>query len=273
MTLPRPLALLLVTLSVLWLGGCRLDLVVSVEMQADGTGTVTVAATADRELLEQVPGALDGLRFEDAVAQGWAIGEPVVDADGSATLTLTHAFHSDEELANLLNSIGAPFAGIQAARTHGTGDTEGHVTNAVIGTLQLADGSFAAFSDSDLDAAVGGLPFADQIAASGLTPDQAMSVTLRVELPGEVVRAPTGTEVEPGVIEWKPSLDGSPTPIEYQTVQRPASSGNSWAGPLATVSLVALVAWVALSVVLIGAVAAARRNKRRRRERALRSLG
>ena len=48
---------------------------------------------------------------------------------------------------------------------------------------------------------------------------------------------------------------------------------DPWAGPLATVSLVALVAWVALSVVLIGTVAAARRNKRRRRECALRSLG
>ena len=235
------------------LAGCRLDLAVTVDMKADGTGTVTVTATADQDLLDRVPGVLDDLRFDDAVAQGWVIGEPAPGADGSTVLTLTHPVHSAEELANVLNSIGAPFEGTwQAARTPGAGDTEGQVSNAVIGNLQLVDG-FAAFSDSDLTAAVGGQPFAEQIAASGVTPQQALSLTLRLQLPGELVQS-SGTEVSEGVFEWQPAMDGSATAVEAVTVQRPASEGRTWAGPLSTAALIALVAWVALSVAFIAFV-------------------
>lgn len=267
--LPRLALGLLAALLVL--GGCRLDLHVDVAMQPDGTGTVTVRATADAELLDRVPGVLDGLRFEDAVARGWEVGEPVLDADGAATLTLSHPFHSDVELANLLSSIGPPLTNVQVARTLGTGDTEGHVSNGVLVDLVLPDG-FASFSDSELDAAVGGMPFADDLAAAGVTPEQAMSLTLRVELPGEVVSAPTGTEISPGVVEWQAPMDGSTTEVRFTTVQRPAEAGNSWAGPLATVALVALVAWVIVSVAFIAFVVVARRKRQRRREHALRNL-
>lgn len=252
------------------LAGCRLDIVVTVAMDPDGTGTVTVLATADDELLERAPGVLDDLRFDDATAQGWTIGQPEATPDGTA-LTLSHEFHSAEELANVLNSIGGPFAGTwQAARTPGTGDAEGHISNAVIGTLQLVDG-YAAFSDSDLTAAVGGQPFGEALAASGLSVDQAMSLTLRVELPGELVQS-SGVEVSEGVFEWQPPLDGSATAVEAVTVQRPASEGKAWAGPLATVALIALVAWLAVSIAFIVFVVIARRSKRRKRNRALRHL-
>jgi hypothetical protein len=268
----RPLRhLVLAVAAVALLAGCRLELDVSVEMEPDGTGAVTIVATADAELVDQVPGLLDDLRLDDAVAQGWQISEPVTDAEGAITLTLTHPFHTDVELANVLNSIGPPFTAMQAARTPGTAEQAGQVTNAVIGNLQLANG-FESFSDSDLSALVGGLPFGEQIAASGLTPDQAIGVTFRVELPGEVVSAPTGTEIDPGVIEWRPPLDGTTTAVEYQTVQRPADEGNAWAKPLATVALIALIAWVLVSVAFIAFVAVARRSKRRKRERALRRL-
>ena len=266
-----PLRLALFIAAVTLLAGCRLDVGVIVEMAPDGTGTVTVTATADQDLLDRVPGVLDDLRFDDAIGNGWTVGEPEAGQAGGATLTLTHAFHTDEELANVLNSIGAPFAGTwQVARTPGSGDTEGQVSNAVIGTLQLVDG-FAAFSDSDLTAAVGGQPFAEQITAANVTPDQAMSVTLRLALPGELVQS-SGTEVSPGVIEWAPALDGTATAVEYQTLQRPADPGAAWAGPVSKVALVALIAWVVVSAAFIGFVAIARRSKRRRRNHALRNL-
>ncbi|HWL45014.1 MAG TPA: hypothetical protein VNQ73_18870 [Ilumatobacter sp.] len=262
---------LLLVLGALVLAGCRLDLAVSVAMEPDGTGVVTVQATADQDLLDRVPGVLDDLRLDDAVAAGWTVGEPEPGDDGGATLTLTHPFHTAEELANVLNSIGPPFTGSwQAARTPGAGENEGQMSNAVTGTLQLADG-FAAFSDADLTAAVGGQPFGEQIAASGLTPDQAMSLTFQVDLPGELVQS-SGTEVSPGVFEWKPALDGSATPVDAVTVQRPAAEGKAWAGPLSTVALIALVAWVILSVAFIAFVVVARRSKRRKRNHALRNL-
>lgn len=267
-----PLRVALVVLATVLLAGCRLDVLVAVEMQPDGTGEVTVTATADQELLDQVPGVLDDLRFDDATAQGWVIGEPELGADGGATLALVHEFHSPAELANVLNSIGPPFAGTwQAARTPGSGATERQMSNAVVGDLALADG-FESFADTDLIAAVGGsLPFGEQIAATGLTPDQAMSVALQIELPGDLVES-SGTDIGEDRFEWRPALDGTTTEVEVVTVQRPADAGATWAAPVATVALIALIAWVAVSVLFIAFVMIARRSKRRRRNRALRNL-
>ena len=260
--------LLVLLLGTLLLTACRLDVVVTVEMEPDGTGEVVLVATADRELVEQVPDLVDDLRLDDAIANGWEVDGPVgTEADG-LEITLTHSFASDEELANVLNSIGPPLDGVAAARTF---DAESEqTTNAVDGTLVLT-GGYEAFADPDLLAAAGGLPFGQEIEASGLAPADAMSFTYRIALPGELVSA-TGAEVGDGVIEWTAPLDGSSSELFVQTVQRPAGSGNSWAGPLATVSFVALVVWVVVAAAFIAFVAFARHNRRRRRERSLRNL-
>jgi hypothetical protein len=253
------------------LTACRLDVTVDVAMEPDGTGTVTVAAVADAELVSQVPDLVDDLRLEDAVANGWQVAGPTPLEGGGMSLTLTHPFHSAEELASVLNSIGPPLTDMQAARTTDPADPNGPTTNAIDGTLALPNG-YESFADADLVTAVGGQPFGEQIAASGLTPSEAMAFTLRVALPGELVSSETGTEVGGGVIEWKAPLDGSSVDLLTQTVQRPAGSGNSWARPLSKVAFGLLIAWIALSVAFIVFVALARRSKRRQRERGLRSL-
>ncbi len=124
------------------------------------------------------------------------------------SITLVHDFHSAEELASVLNSIGPPLTDMQAARTTDPHDPDGPTTNAIDGTLVLPNG-FESFADAALVEAVGGQPFGEEIAASGLTPEQAMSFTFRVSLPGELVSSETGTEVGDGVIEWKAPLDGT----------------------------------------------------------------
>jgi hypothetical protein len=249
------------------LSACRLDVTVSVDMETDGTGTVTVVAVADADLVNRVPGIADDLRLEDAVAQGWVVDGPTLAADGSLTATLTHPFRSKDELANLLNSIGPPFTDMQAARNTENDQT----TNAIDGTLVLPNG-FDSFADADLVAAVGGLPFADEIAASGATPQSALSFTFRVALPGELISSETGNEVGDGVIEWVAPLDGSSVDLFTSTVQRPAGSGGAWAEPVSQVAFVALIVWVVLAAGFIAFVAWARRKKRARRERALAGL-
>ncbi len=236
-------------------------------MEPDGTGTVTVAAVADADLVQRVPGIADDLRLEDAVARGWVVDGPTAAPDGSMATTLTHPFRSKDELANLLNSIGPPFVDMQAARNTENDQT----TNAIDGTLVLANG-FESFADADLITAVGGLPFADEIAAAGATPESALSFTFRVALPGELIGSETGREVGDGVIEWTAPLDGSSVGLFTSTVQRPAGQGGAWARPLSQVAFVALVAWVAVAAAFIGFVAWARRTKRARRERALAGL-
>jgi len=261
----RRLALLFVGLLVLT--ACRFDVTVSVEMEPDGTGVVTLVAVADDELVQQVPDLAGDLRLDDAIANGWTVDGPISGEGGVLSITLTHDFHSAEELANVLTSIGPPLTQMAAARTPGDGQT----TNAINGELVLSNG-FETFADADLVQAVGGLPFGDEITASGLTPSEAMTFTFRVLLPGELISAETGTEVGDGVIEWVAPLDGTSVNLYTLAVQRPASAATSWAGPLATVSLIALIVWVVVATALIGFVVVARRAKRQRRARALQRL-
>ncbi len=259
----RRLALLVTCL--LGLTACRLDVDVFVTMQPDGTGTVVVTAVADAELIQQVPELVEDLRLDDAITNGWVIDGPLPTDTGGLTITLTHEFHSDVELANVLNSIGPPFTNMAAARTTAVEQT----TNAIDGDLALVNG-YESFADADLIQAVGGPPFGEQITASGLTPAEAMAVTFTVSLPGELI-ASTGTETDDGVFTWTAPLDGSSQDILTQTVQRPAETTN-WAGPLSTISLIALIAWIAVATAFITFVAIARRRKRRRREHSLRNL-
>ena len=261
--------LLLLVACVIALSACRLDVTVDVAIEPDGTGTVTVIAVADDELVSQVPDLVDDLRLDDAIANGWVVDGPTETDDGGLQLVLTHDVSSAEELANVLNSIGPPLTRMAAART--TDPETEQTTNAINGVMQLEDG-FASFADADLIDAVGGLPFEEQIAASGLSPADAMSFTYRVSLPGELVSAEEGTEIGDGVIEWQAPLDGSDTNLYVQTVQIPAGGGTAWAGPLATISLALLVVWVVLATGFIVFVALARRKKARRREARLRRL-
>lgn len=261
----RRLAYLVVGL--LALTACRLDVAVTVEMEPDGTGVVTVVAVADDELVQQVPDLIDDLRLDDAIDNGWVVDGPT-QVDGSGlTITLTHGFSSKDELANVLNSIGPPLNQMAAARNTENEQT----TNAINGRLAL-DNGFASFADADLVQAVGGVPFGEEFTTTGAAPAESMSFTLRVSLPGELISAETGTEVDGGVIEWQAPLDGTSVNLYTATVQRPAGTGGAWAGPLSTAALIALVVWLVVAAAFIAFVAVARRKKRSRREHALRGL-
>lgn len=250
------------------LTACRLDVVVDVVMEPDGTGAVTVTVTADEELVAQVPDLVDDLRLDDAVANGWQVEGPVPLDGGGVQLVLSHPFSSATELANVLTSVGPPLTQMAAARTEGA---DGQVVNGINGNLVLVDG-YATFADADLLAAVGGQPFGAEIEASGVPIGEAFSFTYRVSLPGDLQSAETGTDVGDGVIEWVAPLDGSVTNLYIETVQQPPGSGNSWARPVATISFVALIVWVVIASAFIVFVAWARRAKRRRREARLRRL-
>jgi hypothetical protein len=264
--------LLLVVATALALTACRLDVAVDVAIGPDGTGTVTVVATADAEVVEAVPGLAESLVFDDAVEAGWRVDGPDPTDAGGLTVTLTHDVSGPEELANVLASLGPPFVDMAAGRT----TVDDVTTNAIGGTLVLTDG-FATFADSDLTAAVGGVPFQEQLEASGATPQTSMSVTLRASLPGEMTEssgadvtppASDDAEVEPpSVWEWEAPLDGSSREVVLQTVQRP-DEPSTWASTVATVALVALIVWGVVSVAFIAWVIVARRRRARRRRRA-----
>lgn len=242
------------------LAGCRVDLSVDMVVEPDGTGTITLVATADVEVVAAVPTLADELATDDIVAAGWTIDGPTVLPDGGVTITLSHDFASDAEATNLLNSIGPPFNEMAMTRNTSGDDT----TTSLTGLLGLPNG-FESFADEDLIAAVGSVPFAAQIAASGATPESSIFATMRAELPGQIDDDETnGAQLGDNRLEWIVPTDGTILDMRATAVQSPGDD-RWWARPLSIVALVALVAWVVFMTAFIGYVVWARWQRTHRR--------
>ena len=222
-------------------------------VEPDGTGTITLVATADADVVAAVPSLADELATDDIVAAGWIIDGPTMLPDGGLTVVLTHDFESDAEASNLLNSIGPPFNQMEITRNTSGEDT----TTRLSGLLGLPDG-FETFADDDLIAAVGSVPFAEEIAASGATPESSLRAVIRAELPGEIDEAESnGNQVGDNRLEWIAPTNGTILDWRAVSVQSPGDD-RWWARPLSVLALVALVAWVAFMTLFIGYVIWAR---------------
>ena len=240
------------------LAACRVDIAVDVVVEPDGTGRIAVVITADAEVIEIVPTIAEELAVDDIVAAGWVLDGPTSTADGGLTITISHDFVSAEEATNLLNSLGPPFNQMAIQRTTAGDET----TTQLSGLLGLSNG-FESFADADLIAAVGSLPFAEEIAASGATPQSSMSAVIRAELPGVIDPERTnGKLLDNGQLEWVIPLDGEITDWRAVSVQAPGDD-RWWARPLSIVALIALIAWVGFMIVFIGYVAIARYRRAR----------
>jgi len=242
------------------LASCRVDIAVDVAFEPDGSGTVTVVVTADAAMVAEVPGLADELAVDDIAAAGWSVEGPNPTPAGGLAVTLTNDFVSDDEATNLLASLGPPFSQMTVTRNTNGEDT----TTTITGLLGLQNG-FAAFSDDDLQTAVGSIPFADRLQAAGATPANSMGATIRVALPGIVDEEVTnGTEVDDDRYEWVVPLDGQIDEMRAVSVQSPGED-RWWARPLSVLALVLLVAWVGFMTLFIGYVVWARWQQSKRR--------
>ncbi|MBA3286454.1 MAG: hypothetical protein H0U21_00315 [Acidimicrobiia bacterium] len=249
----RLLALVgLVALVLVALTGCRLDVEVDLAIAPDGTGELTITATADADIVRQAPGLAQDLRFEDAEAAGWIVEGPAATEDGGLMVTIGHPVTSAVDATSLLDSLGPPFNDMMLERR--TVEDETRVSLA--GELTLS--GFEAFADSDLLAAAGGAPFADQFDTAGVTPEESIDITFRAALPGAVEQT-SGRRAAGGLV-WDVPLDGTSVELTTETVQRPAE-GGWWARPLAVIASVALVAWLALATALAISVLRTRRAR------------
>jgi hypothetical protein len=257
----RALTLLFAALA---LTACKVDTTVTVEVRADGSGVITVTATADAAVVEQAPGLADDLRFDDAIAAGWEVEGPDATDEGGLTVTLTHSFATVEEATALLQSIngqGGPLHDVALTRTVLDGD----ITTALTGTLRV-DGGIDAFADPELLAAIGGSPYADDIAATGLRPTDVVTFTFSADLPGTATTTGSTQDGE-AVLTWSVPLDGTSMDLATTSViSEDAADGGSdlWA-TVATLALVALVVWLLVAAAFIAYVAKARKQRERRR--------
>ena len=245
---------------------CNVDISIDVKMAADGSGTVTVTATADSDIVTQAPNLVADMHLDDIRAAGWSIQGPAKTPSGGLEIVLTHPFTTPKQATAILadlNGPGGPLKSITLARTKKDETT----TYSLGGTLQI-DGGLEAFSDTDLSAAVGAAPYAAQAAASGTTPQQAVTVKFRAKLPGTVKKstATSGSASSATGLAWSVPLDGTIIDVTTQSTQKAAK--NIWASPVARGAKIVFFVWIVAAVFFIVYVVIARR--RRRHVRALR---
>ena len=250
-------------IAVMLLTACHVDATVDIAVEADGSGTITITAIADADVVSQAPGLAEDLRFDDAEAAGWTVTAPVATADGGLQIELSQEFANPEEATALLQSIngsGGPLHGVVLSR----GIDERGTIVSLTGSLRI-DG-LAAFADPDVLAAIGATPYAEQVAASNSSPNQAVGVTVRAELPGKIT-SPTGT-VENGTVSWIVPLDGSQVDLGT-TATDDHGSARIW-GVASNVALIALVGWCIVAAAFITWVV--RQRKRRVHHRSSRAV-
>ena len=241
----RPIRLLGLAVVAMALAACRLDVDVSTTVNPDGTGEVVVVGAVDKDVVDRVPGLAGSLVLGDATAAGWVAEGPTATEAGGLTVTLRHPFATVQEAANLINSLGSPFANIVFERS--ASDEE--VAVAMTGTLTLPGGTWDAFGDQALITAAGGTPFAAQLDESGASPADSMSVELSVRLPGDVEQS--NGDTRDGAVVWSAPLDGSSIDVSARSVLLAGGGGSGWAARLGTAALVLLIAWLIIGIVLV----------------------
>ena len=237
------------------LSSCRVDTNIGLSVKPNGSGDVTVEVLADADVVTQAPGLDTDLRLDDVRTSGWKTDGPEKRDDGGMRLVLTHPFDNPVEATAILNQLNGPKGPLKAivlARTGKDNDSTWDFT----GQLAINGGTEAFIDDATLEL-IGAAPYAGDIRRSGQELGQAIGVTLRVSLPGDIVT--TTALQEEGKLVWRIPMDGSTTEIATQTkAVDVASTVSRFFKPLL---LVLLVVWVVGMVFLYTVVSGAQRRR------------
>jgi hypothetical protein len=202
-----------VAVAVLLLSGCQLAANVTITMNADGSGVVAVDLVADADLLAKAPSALGDLRLDDARQAGWEITGPAPTAAGGSSMRLAKPFHTPAEAEAVMAEINGPQGPLRDMRFR-RDVTFARVDIAVSGAVQW-EGGLSAFSDSALTSLLGRVPLEQEVAAAGVTPEDALTLTVTVKLPG---RVEGNGRTSDGAVTWAPVMrGGGRTEIEAHT--------------------------------------------------------
>ena len=241
-------------------------------MAQNGSGAVNVSVVVDAEVAAAAPGLATDVRLDDLIAAGWTSGGVTSTSDGGLLLVLQHWFDTPEQATAILATLNGPSGPLQAVAVSRSGSRSA-ITYRITGSVRMDDG-LDALADPQLLSAIGASPWADAIAASGTDPADAVSITLRATLPGEVDQADTdaeqivaapqwGTTDAPGTaLSWQVPIDGGRAPVEGTTTLSLERSGP-W-GIVAWSARALLVLWIVVAIAFIAAVARARHRRQRR---------
>jgi hypothetical protein len=202
---PQFVRALVVVATCALLTSCRVDSVVTLDVEPDGSGTLAIVTTADAEVVAKYPNLASELSFEDAKAAGWSVSDVATTPEGAMQVRVAHHFVNPEEATDLLGQLSSEFGPFKDLVLTRTGKDTDSTWN-LVGKLQVNDG-LKAFADPQLLTTIGASPFQATLANSGLDIGQAVGVTFNLKLPGEI-ESTTGI-FKFGTVQWNAAFDGS----------------------------------------------------------------
>ena len=182
------------------LAGCNVNAKFDITMRADGTGTLRTTITADADAVQRMGGATalaKTVPLSDLRAAGWVITPWKTGVAGAQSVTLTHAFAGQADLANrVVDLVGSHGILQKPALAHQHGWFSSHDSMSVV--VDVRAPAFDIVHDTEL---------AGRLRSAGVDPNvlqlqiaqqmkSALHVSVVMRLPNGTTRsydAPTGT--------------------------------------------------------------------------------
>ena len=227
----------LAALVALVLSGCQVDVEVSVAASPDGSGTVEVAIGLDAEAVTRLGDPASALALGDLETTAWTVSPPAVDDTGVTWVRARRTFDDPAGLQVALAEVAGadgPLAGTTLTVEDGWFTASAQLQ----GVVDLSAG-LAPYTDPELDAAVGGVPFGGLVAQ--VESDLGRPVSEMIDV---TVRWTLGTESAVAT----PTL-GDAAVVTDLAVAQPNTARRIGTGVAAGVVLVGGVALVVLLVV------------------------
>lgn len=243
--------------AVLALSSCRVDQSVSLSVKPNGTGTVTVIVTADKDIVAKAPSLAQDIRTDDLKKAGWDVDGPTKTKSGGLTITLTHDFDTPTEATAILKQVSeerGPLHDVVLARS----GKDTNSTWTLAGRLEVTGGLNSFIDDAGLEL-LDVTPYAAEVTESGLDLGDAVGISFTATLPGDV-EATTGL-LKDSAITWQIPMDGSKVDIATTTTH--VAVGTSIARVGRTLILALLALWITATVILLLLVANARNRRPR----------
>ncbi|MTA93804.1 MAG: hypothetical protein F2545_05515 [Actinobacteria bacterium] len=253
----QSVALVAVLCAVLFLSSCRVDQTISLEVNRNGTGTVTVTAIANKAILDAAPELAADIRTDDLVTAGWKVDGPTPTDDGGLRIEISRDFKDPTEATLILGQVNGPRGPLQeAVLTRSGKDTNSLWTLA--GRLEV-NGGLQAFIDDAAFELLGSAPYAADIEEAGLDLGAAVGLNFTVSMPGEI-ESTTGVQNN-GTVSWLVPMDGSR--VDIATSSTNVDVVSSVAGVGRVLLLAILVLWIAGMAVLLLLVLNAKQRRTR----------
>lgn len=243
--------------AVVALSSCRVDQSVSLTVNPNGTGDVTVVVTADKDVVAKAPSLAQDIRTDDLKKAGWDVTGPTKTKTGGLTITLTHSFNTPKEATEILKQVSeerGPLHDMVIARS----GKDTNSTWTLSGRLEVTGGLNSFIDDAGLEL-LGVSPYAAEVSEAGLDLGDAVGITFTATLPGDV-NATTGVQKD-GAITWRIPMDGSR--FDVASTSTHVAVGTSIARVGRSVILALLALWIVATVILILLVFNARNRRPR----------